>query len=139
MLSAVVTLAVFIAAWLAAWFLFLRHWLMQYKTAAGIIGRVEDAEGDAWTQVKLWLEAKKTLILGIFVSGFGAGKAAIDSTVTTAASLTPTDVAPLHDPNIWQAFFSDAWVMRIMSALAIAMSVLAVRGHLTAAKIEPEA
>lgn len=139
MLSAIITLGVFIAAWAAVWFLFLRHWLMQYKTTADIIARVENAEGDAWAKIKLWLEAKKTLLLGIFVSGFGAGKAALDSTVSTAASLAPTDVAPLHDPNIWQAFFSDAWVMRIMSALAIAMSVLAVRGHLVAAKIAPKA
>ena len=64
-------------------------------------------------------------------------KSATDSTVKTVTGLQPTDLDPLKDQSVWHAFFSDGVVLKIMSGLALAAGLLAIKGHLTAAKIEP--
>jgi hypothetical protein len=139
MKSAIITMLVFAVAWTAAYFVFIRHWLMQYAVTAGLITRIEAAEGGFWTKLKLWFEGKKALFVAFFMSGLGAVKSATDSTVKTVTGLQASDLDPLKDQGVWHAFFSDGVVLKIMSGLALAAGLLAIRGHLTAAKIEPAA
>ena len=137
MKTAVITMLVFAAAWTLAYFIFIRHWLMQYALTAGVITRIEAAEGSLWSKIKLWFEGKKALLVAFFMSGLGAMKSATDSTVKTVTGLQPTDLDLLKDQGVWHAFFSDGVVLKIMSGLALAAGLLAIKGHLTAAKIEP--
>jgi hypothetical protein len=137
MKTAVVTMLVFATAWTVAYFVFIRRWLMQYALTAGVITRVEAAEGCLWTRIKLWFEGKKSLLVAFLMSGLGAMKSATDSTVKTMTGLQPADLDPLKDQGVWHAFFSDGVVLKIMSGLALAAGLLAIKGHLTAAKIEP--
>jgi hypothetical protein len=141
MKSALITMSVFAVAWTVAYFVFIRHWLMQYAVTAGLIERIEAAEGSAWTKLKLWFEGKKALAVAFVMSGLGAAKSATDSAVGAVSGLQPTDLDPLKqvDPNVWHAFFSDGVVLKIISGLALAAGLLAIKGHLTAAKIEPKA
>jgi hypothetical protein len=134
---AVITMLVFVIAWSVAYVVFIRHWLMQYAITAGVITRIEAAEGSVWSKIKLWFEGKKALLVAFVMSGLGAMKSATDSTVKTVTGLQPTDLDPLKDQGVWHAFFSDGVVLKIMSGLALAAGLLAIKGHLTAAKIEP--
>ncbi len=137
MQAAIITMLVFAAAWVAAYFLFLRRWLMQYAITAGLVHRIEAAEGSLWTRIKLWFEGKKTLLVAFVMSALGAVKSAANATAFAAASLQPGDLDALKEQGVWHAFFSDGVVLKIMSVLALAAGLLAIRGHLTAAKIEP--
>ena len=137
MKSALITMLVFVVAWTTAYFVFIRHWLMQYAVTAGVITRFEAAEGDVWSRITLWFEGKKTLLLAFFMSGLGAVKSATNATVSTVTGLQPSDLDPLKDQGVWHAFFNDGVVLKIVSVLALAAGLLAIRGHLTAAKIQP--
>lgn len=139
MQSALVTMLVFALAWTVAYFLFIRRWLMQYARIAGMIRRIETAEGDLWARVALGFEGKKTLLVAFATSALAAAKSAADQATIAVASLQPQDFEALKDQGVWRAFFSDGVVLKIVSVLALAAGVLAIRGHLAAAKIEPTA
>lgn len=137
MKTAGITMLVFAIVWIVAYIAFIRHWLMQYALTAGVITRIEAAEGNLWRRIELRFEGKKTLLVAFLMSGLGALKSATDATVATVTGLQPTDLDPLKDQGVWHAFFSDGVVLKIMSGLALAAGLLAIKGHLTAARIEP--
>jgi hypothetical protein len=135
--TAAITMLVFAVAWIVAYIVVIRHWLMQYALTARVLTRIEAAEGNLWRKIELWLEGKKALLVAFLMSGLGALKSATDATVATVTGLRPGDLDPLKDQGVWHAFFSDGVVLKIMSGLALAAGLLAIKGHLTAARIEP--
>jgi hypothetical protein len=135
--TAGITLLVFAVVWIVAYIVVIRHWLLQYALTAGLITRLEAAEGNLWRTIELWFEGKKALLVAFLMSGLGALKSATDSTLQTVTGLQPGDLDPLKDQGVWHAFFSDGIVLKIMSGLALAAGLLAIKGHLTAARIEP--
>ncbi len=137
MQTAILTLLVFVAAWTAAYLLVIRRWLLQYARTAGLMRRIEAAEGSLWAKVKVWSEGKKTLGVAFLMSALTAAKSALDSTALAVGTLQPSDIEALKDQGVWRAFFDDGVVLKIVSGLALATGLLAIRGHLTAAKIEP--
>lgn len=134
---ALITVLVFVVTWTIAYFLFIRHLLMQYKITAGVIERMEAAEGDAWARLKIWLEGKKTLAIAFLTSGFAAARAATDHAVSTVGSLQPTDIATLQDKSLWSAFFDDIWTLHIIAALGLLTAFLTLKGKVMAAQITP--
>ena len=133
--TAMFIMLAWVAAWTACYLLFIRRWLLQYAITAGLVKRMEAAEGRLWSRTSLWFEGKKTLLVAFLMSGLGAAKSAANSTVT---GLAPGDLEPLRDAGVWHAFFADDLVLKIMSGLAILAGLLAIKGHLTAAKIQPK-
>ncbi len=132
-----ITGAVFLLAWIVAWFAFIRPLLAKYNYTAGVIERLDAAEGDVWTKLGIWLEAKKTLALTFLTSLFAAGKAATDQVNSLASNLTPDAIAPLQDKSLWSAFFNDIWTLHIIAALGIVTAFLTLKGKVTAAQIVP--
>ena len=130
---------VFILVWVAAWFLFIRPLLAKYSLTAGLVTRLDAAEGDTWKRVALWFEAKKTLALAFLTSAFAMGKAATDQVTSVASSLTPDAIAPLQDKTMWSAFFGDIWTLHIVAALGILTAFLTLKGKVQAAAIVPAA
>ena len=141
-------LALFVAVWTAAWFLFIRPFLARYRVTSGLLARLDAAEGNRWKRIELWLEAKKTLALmfltSLFAAGKGAATVAIATTkgvvitgVSTLSTLQPTDLAPLQDKTIWSAFFGDMVSFHIIAALALLGAFLTLKGKVTAAAIVP--
>ena len=133
-----VTAAVFLFAWIVAWFAFIRPLLERYEYTAGVIERLDAAGGNVWKKIGIWLEAKKTLALAFFTSAFAAGKAATDQVTSVASNLTPDVIAPLQDKSIWSAFFNDIWTLHIIAALGIVTAFLTLKGKVTAAQIVPK-
>ena len=138
------TAAVFFAAWATAWFAFIRPLLERYSLTAGVISRLDAAEGKVWTKIEIWFEGKKTLLLAFVTSAFAAGKAATDQATTAAvhaastfSNLTPDAIAPLQDRSLWSAFFSDIWTLHIVAALGILTAFLTLKGKVAAAQIVP--
>ena len=136
--------AIFLAAWTAAWFVFIRPLLRRYAATAGVVTRLEAAEGNLRKKVEIWLEAKKTLVLAFFTSAFAAGKAATDQATSVAAhaaatmsNLTPDAFVPLQDRSLWSAFFGDIWTLHIVAALGILTAFLTLKGKVLAAEIVP--
>ncbi len=134
----VLTAAVFCFAWTVAWFAFIRPLLAKYAYTAGVIERLDAAEGNVWKKIGIWLEAKKTLALAFLTSAFAAGKAATDQVTSVAASLTPDAIVPLQDKSLWSAFFGDIWTLHIVAALGILTAFLTLKGKVTAAQIVPK-
>ncbi len=130
---------VFILVWVAAWFLFIRPLLAKYSLTAGLVTRLDAAEGDTWKRVALWFEAKKTLALAFLTSAFAMGKAATDQVTSVATNLTPDAIAPLQDKTMWSAFFGDIWTLHIVAALGILTAFLTLKGKVQAAAIVPAA
>ena len=130
--------AVFLAAWMTAWFSFIRPMLERYGVTAGVVERLDAAEGNVWKKIGIWLEAKKTLALAFLTSAFAAGKAATDQVTSVAASLTPDAIVPLQDKSLWSAFFGDIWTLHIVAALGILTALLTLKGKVTAAQIVPK-
>ena len=130
--------AVFLAAWMTAWFSFIRPMLERYGVTAGVVERLDAAEGNVWKKIGIWLEAKKTLALAFLTSAFAAGKAATDQVTSVAASLTPDAIVPLQDKSLWSAFFGDIWTLHIVAALGILTAFLTLKGKVTAAQIVPK-
>ena len=130
---------VFILVWVAAWFLFIRPLLAKYSLTAGLVTRLDAAEGDTWKRVALWFEAKKTLALAFLTSAFAMGKAATDQVTSVASSLTPDAILPLQDKTMWSAFFGDIWTLHIVAALGILTAFLTLKGKVQAAAIVPAA
>ena len=145
LISTVVALIV----WTLAYLLFIRHWLMQYKITASIITRIQAAEGSLLAKIGIWLEAKKALAVGFFASLFGAAHTGILSTVSsvkatastvgsTVGALQPSDVDAFKDQSLWHGLLNDSGIeLKIMSILAFVTALLAVKGHVAAAKIVP--
>ena len=130
---------VFILVWVAAWFLFIRPLLAKYSLTAGLVTRLDAAEGDTWKRIALWFEAKKTLALAFLTSAFAMGKAATDQVTSVATSLTPDAIVPLQDKTMWSAFFGDIWTLHIVAALGILTAFLTLKGKVQAAAIVPAA
>ena len=133
-----ITALVFFAAWIAAWLTFIRPLLKRYSVTAGVIARLDAAEGDVWKTIGIWCEAKKTLLLAFLTSAFAAGKAATDQVASAASSLTPDALAPLQDRSMWSAFFGDIWTLHIVAALGILTAFLTLKGKVQAAQIVPK-
>ena len=136
--------SVFLAMWTTAWFAFIRPLLRRYRVTAGVVARLDAAEGDIWKQIEIWFEAKKTLALSFLTSAFAAGKAATDQAASaavqaaaTVSNLTPDALAPLQDKSIWSAFFGDIWTLHIVAALGILTAFLTLKGKVQAAEIVP--
>ena len=108
---AIVIMLVWGVAWTACYFLFIRKWLLQYSVTAGLVHRIEAAEGALWKQGLLWLEGKKTLLVAFLMSGLTAARAAANSTIS---GLAPADLETLRDPSLWHAFFADDLVLKIV-------------------------
>ncbi|MGD0634006.1 MAG: hypothetical protein ABSA13_06990 [Beijerinckiaceae bacterium] len=144
-----ISTAVALVTWTLAYFLFIRHWLMQYKTTASIITRIQAAENNLLAKIGIWFEAKKALAVGFLASLFGAAHTGAISTVsaakataTTVAStvnaLQPADVDAFKDQSLWHGLLNDSGIeLKIMSVLAFITALLAVKGHVAAAKIVP--
>ena len=132
-----IELFLFVAVWTAAWFLFIRPLLAKYSLTAGLVTRIDAAEGDTWKRIELWFEAKKTLALAFLTSAFAMGKAATDQVTSVATSLTPDALVPLQDKTMWSAFFGDIWTLHIVAALGILTAFLTLKGKVTAAAIVP--
>lgn len=136
----IVTLIVFAVAWTAGYYLFIRRWLMDYAITAGLVTRIEAAEGSLAKKLWLWLEAKKALLVAFLISGFSAAKSTAVSTVSTVGHLQASDLDPLKDQGLWHGLLNNSGLeLKIISALAFVTALLAVKGHLTAAKIAPAA
>jgi len=133
-----ITALIFIVAWVAAYLMVLRPLLMKYSVTAGVLERLDAAEGDLWKKIGIWLEAKKTLAVVFLTSLFAAGKGAIDTTVSTVGALQPTDLAPLQDRTLWSAFFGDIVSFHIIAALSLLAAVLTLKGKVAAAQITPK-
>ena len=129
--------AIFAVVWIIAWFLFIRPLLARYSLTAGLVTRLDAAEGDTWKRIALWFEAKKTLALAFLTSAFAMGKAATDQVTSVASNLTPDAIAPLQDKTMWSAFFGDIWTLHIVAALGILTAFLTLKGKVTAAAIVP--
>jgi hypothetical protein len=128
---------IFLAVWIAAWFVFIRPLLAKYSATASLVARLDAAEGSTWIKIKLWFEAKKTLVLAFLTSAFAMGKAATDQVTSVASALTPDALAPLQDKTMWSAFFGDIWTLHIVAALGILTAFLTLKGKVTAAVIVP--
>ena len=145
-----VTALVFAAAWTTAYYAFIRPLLLRYAVTARVLARIEAAEGDAWTRVGIWLEAKKTLLVLFLTSAFAAGKGAATAAVATAkvavvttvagvTSLAPTDLVTLQDRSVWSTFFGDVVSLHIIAALSLLAAFLTLKGKVAAAQIVPAA
>ena len=144
------TLAAFALAWGVAWLTFIRRLLMRYAATAGLVRRMEAAEGTLWGKLNLWLEAKKTLAVmfgtSLFAAGKGAGSLVLATTkgmvvtgVAVVGTLQPGDLAPLQDKGLWSAFFGDVVSFHIIAALGLLGAFLTLKGKVRAAAIVPEA
>ncbi len=142
------TLAAFALAWGVAWFTFLRPSLMKYAVTAGLVQRLDAAEGSLWKKLDLWFEAKKTLavmfLTSLFASAKGAGSLVVATTkgvvvtgVTVVDTLQPTDLVPLRDKSLWSAFFGDVVSFHIIAALGLLGAFLTLKGKVRAAAILP--
>ncbi len=145
-----ITALVFLAAWLAAYFAFIRPLLLRYSITADVLARLQAAEGDVWKKIGIWLEAKKTLLVLFLTSAFAAGKGAtttavattktaVVTTVTGVTSLAPTDLVTLQDKSLWSAFFSDVVSLHIIAAISLLAAFLSLKGKVAAARIVPAA
>ena len=130
-------LALFVAVWTVAWFLFIRPFLARYSVTSGLLARLDAAEGNRWKRISLWLEAKKTLAVTFLTSAFAMGKAATDQVASMASTLTPDAIVPLQDKSLWSAFFGDIWTLHIVAALGILTAFLTLKGKVAAAAIVP--
>ncbi len=128
---------IFAALWTVAWFVFIRPLLAKYSLTAGLVARLDAAEGDTWKRIELWFEAKKTLLLAFLTSAFAMGKAATDQVTSVASNLTPEALAPLQDKTMWSAFFGDIWTLHIVAALGLLTAFLTLKGKVAAAQIVP--
>ncbi len=128
---------IFAALWTVAWFVFIRPLLAKYSLTAGLVARLDAAEGNTWKRIELWFEAKKTLLLAFLTSAFAMGKAATDQVTSVASNLTPEALAPLQDKTMWSAFFGDIWTLHIVAALGLLTAFLTLKGKVAAAQIVP--
>ena len=128
---------IFAALWTVAWFVFIRPLLAKYSLTAGLVARLDAAEGNTWKRIELWFEAKKTLLLAFLTSAFAMGKAATDQVTSVASNLTPEALAPLQDKSMWSAFFGDIWTLHIVAALGLLTAFLTLKGKVAAAQIVP--
>lgn len=144
-----ISLAIALAVWTAAYYLFIRHWLMQYKAVAAVVTRIQNAEHSLFAKTGIWLEAKKALIVGFLASLFGAAHSGAVSTVSavkatasdvaaTVKAIQPGDLDSFKDQSLWHGLLNDSGIeMKVMSALAFITALLAVKGHVAAARIVP--
>ena len=133
------TALVFAAAWIAAWFAFIRPLLKRYALTTGLIARLDAAEGGLWARIKLWAEGKKTLALAFLTSALAAGKAATDQATAVVANLSPDALQPLQDKGLWSAFLNDVWTLHIVAALGLLTAFMTLKGKVQAAQIAPKA
>ena len=133
-----VTGLVFVAVWTAAYFVFIRPLLLKYAVTAGVVERIEAAEGSVWKRLGIWLEAKKTLAVVFLTSLFATAKGATDTAVSTVTSLQPTDIAPLQDKSLWSAFFGDIVSFHIIAGLGLLAAFLSLKGKVAAAQLTPK-
>lgn len=125
--------------WLVVYFAYLRPKLIAYRYTAGIMAQFQRGERSAWAWIKLQLRGAKSVILSFVVSGAAAVKATTASTVATVNGVSASDLTQFKDASLWQTFFTDGTVLKIISGLSILIAVLTVKGHLTAAKATPQA
>lgn len=144
-----ISIVVALTVWSLAYFLFIRRWLIQYKITASIVTRIQAVEDNLLAKIGIWLEAKKALAVAFFASLFGAAHTGVISTVatvkataatvgTTVGALQPSDVEAFKDQSLWHGLFNDSGIeLKIMSILAFVTALLAVKGHVAAARIVP--
>lgn len=113
-------------AWVAAYFVWLRPWLIRYRRTAGVMAAIErrEAGGLAWLMLKLH-GARTTLLLAatsLVTGGWGA--------VETGLGVDPSVLAPFQDAALWRVVLRDEAALRAAALATLAAAILTLRARL---------